>query len=74
MNKDTVELATQMVFEHVQYGADTDTVASDTMDTFAAVGEPVYCTYDELVEAMYKVNTLRLGGKNYQECIEHFCG
>ena len=74
MNKDTIELATQMVFEHVQYGADMAAVAADTMDTFAEVGEPIYCTYDELATAMYKVNTLRLSGKNYQECIEHFLG
>jgi hypothetical protein len=70
MDKDTIELATQMVFEHVAYDADIGTVAADTMDSFNAVGEPAWCTYDELCDAMYAVNKLRLMGKSYQECID----
>ena len=74
MNKDTVELAAQMVFEHVAYGADLACVASDTMDTFTACGEVPYCTYDELCDAMYTINELRLGGVSYDKCIDHLLG
>jgi hypothetical protein len=70
MDKDTVELAAQMVFEHVAYDADLATVAADTIDSFNAVGEPAWCTYDELCDAMRAVNELRLTGKSYQNCVD----
>ena len=69
MNRDAIETGVQMAYEHMEYVGDPGVIASDTMDTFTAVGEPCTFTYDELVEAIMLANDYRLAGVSYIDCI-----